>query len=432
MTAIAVTLGFALLASPLSVDVLFPNGDKPVRLRVTVTTGSQSPVVAWREFLDRLFTHFDRDANGTLSEEETGRVVPLPVVGGEAKPDFAKMDADRDGKVTAGEFREFYRSAGFTPVVVVVAPPSVRSLEVAEALFAALDRDGDSTLSAKELKAAPDLLRRFDENEDDELSEEELLAGWSGKVVEEKSTARVVPSGGAPDAVTNLGAGSPINLPGVRMILVPDPTDDSFRRRSLTAKELVSEQFVAVGGKPDKPISKSAVEGVRTARAVAVVFDAADRNGDGKLSAAELAAFVELIEDGAKCQVVLELRDGGKSLFDLLNRDGTTLTRVELERAAGFGPMARADVPSTYRLASRCRPLAAAFAGMPLVNPSIAEKPAEKEQPKGGPKWFRAMDRNGDGVVTREEFVGRPERFAALDKDGDGRITVVEAENPPK
>lgn len=432
MIPVAIALGFALLSPPSSVDVLFPNGDKPVRLRVMMTADGQSPEVAWREFLDRLFTHFDRDGNGTLNKEETGRVVPLPVIGSEVKPDFAKMDADCDGKVTAGEFREFFRTAGFTPVVGVVSPPTVRSLEVAEALFAALDRDGDNTLSAKELKAAPDLLRRFDENEDDELSEAELLAGWSGKVVEGKSALRVVPSEGTPDAVVSLGAASPINMPGGRMIFVPDPADDSFRRRPLTAKELVAEQFAAVGGKADKPIPKSAVEGVRTARAVAAVFDAADHDGDGKLSAAELTVFSDLVEDGARCQVVLELRDGGKSLFDLLNRDGSTLTRVELERAAGHRPMTRADVPATYRLTYRRRPLATSFAGMPLVNPSVAEKPTEKDSPKVGPKWFLAMDRNGDGVVTREEFVGRPERFAALDKDGDGRITAAEAESPPK
>jgi hypothetical protein len=38
------------------------------------------------------------------------------------------------------------------------------------------------------------------------------------------------------------------------------------------------------------------------------------------------------------------------------------------------------------------------------------------------------MDRNGDGFVSRLEFLGTPELFAKLDRDGDGRISPEEAE----
>lgn len=428
MISVVLALEFALLGPPSDMDILFPNGKEMTRLRVTVTSGGQSPEVAWRAFLNQLFAHFDRDGDGVLSKDEVERVVPLTTIGGETKPDFARMDADRNGKLSPTEFREFYRAAGFAPVVGIVVPPSVRSLEVAEALFAALDRDGDKTLSVKELKAALDLLRRFDENDDDELSDAELLSGWSGKASEAKSTLRVVPSEGKPDAVIQLVAGSPIDIPSGRLILAPEASPT----RPLAARELVAEQFTSVGGKADKPVPKSAVEGVRTARALAAVFDAADRDGDANLTAAELTAFVDLVEAGAKCQVILELRDGGKSLFELFNRDGATLTRAELEQAAGFGPMTRADVVATYRLTYRRRLQASSFAGMPLINLPIVENPAEKQRPKSGPKWFLAMDRNGDGVVTRGEFVGRPERFASLDKDGDGRMTAAEAETASK
>jgi hypothetical protein len=37
------------------------------------------------------------------------------------------------------------------------------------------------------------------------------------------------------------------------------------------------------------------------------------------------------------------------------------------------------------------------------------------------------MDRNGDGDVSRKEFVGRPEDFPKLDADGDGLIDPEEA-----
>jgi hypothetical protein len=45
-----------------------------------------------------------------------------------------------------------------------------------------------------------------------------------------------------------------------------------------------------------------------------------------------------------------------------------------------------------------------------------------------GPAWFRAMDRNGDGDVSRREWLGTAEEFRRLDKDGDGLISAKEAE----
>src|SRR5207302_1142297 len=49
-------------------------------------------------------------------------------------------------------------------------------------------------------------------------------------------------------------------------------------------------------------------------------------------------------------------------------------------------------------------------------------------QPPRGPAWFVKMDRNGDGDVSRREFIGTDEQFKAIDTDGDGLISVEEAE----
>ena len=47
--------------------------------------------------------------------------------------------------------------------------------------------------------------------------------------------------------------------------------------------------------------------------------------------------------------------------------------------------------------------------------------------PQRGPAWFRKMDRNGDGFVSRREFLGPEELFKQLDVDGDGLISPEEA-----
>jgi hypothetical protein len=54
--------------------------------------------------------------------------------------------------------------------------------------------------------------------------------------------------------------------------------------------------------------------------------------------------------------------------------------------------------------------------------------PAPVIRPRtAGPLWFRKMDRNRDGDVSRREFLGSDEEFARIDTDGDGLISLEEA-----
>ena len=49
--------------------------------------------------------------------------------------------------------------------------------------------------------------------------------------------------------------------------------------------------------------------------------------------------------------------------------------------------------------------------------------------PEGrGPVWFRKMDRNGDGDISRAEWLGTAEEFERIDTDKDGLISLAEAE----
>src|SRR5437867_1524176 len=72
--------------------LLLPGKKRPFRLGLEVTNGKSSSA-DWEAFLDRLFDHFDRDGDGSLSRAEAGRLMPLPLPGGkELAIDFDKLD----------------------------------------------------------------------------------------------------------------------------------------------------------------------------------------------------------------------------------------------------------------------------------------------------------------------------------------------------
>ena len=53
--------------------------------------------------------------------------------------------------------------------------------------------------------------------------------------------------------------------------------------------------------------------------------------------------------------------------------------------------------------------------------------PAEQRDSGDAPRWFRSMDLNKDGDVSRREFLGDATQFDELDHNSDGFLDSSEA-----
>jgi Ca2+-binding EF-hand superfamily protein len=404
-------------------------GGAAVRLEIVVDGKPVDEV--WTKFLDDLFTWFDRDGDGFLSAAEVGRVITLPrPTGGVVPANFKKMDSDGDGRVSREEFRRYYQQTLGAPAVLrVVGPPG--DLVAADAeLVRRLDREGDGVLTRAKLARAPDLLGSLDEDEDGVLTLAEILAG---RKPAKPGPAGLAPSAGAtrPESLRiDLAAdkGSRQEVGADRWSFAPHGTPGE---RVAATRRFCEAQFQTIAAGKDFVTREAVAEG--DAGLLAVVFPAADRDGDGKLTAAELRDFLALVQRGVTCLAVIEVADRGRSLFDLLDRDGAGRLDV---RALAAAPRAIpgercpvAELPFSVRVTVTPGPAARSFGPVPLAEVKV---PAGQPVPAAAtvPEWFRAMDRNGDGVVTLAEFLGPRSLFQKLDRNGDGILTPDEVVPP--
>jgi Ca2+-binding EF-hand superfamily protein len=172
-------------------------------------------------------------------------------------------------------------------------------------------------------------------------------------------------------------------------------------------------------------------------------FAVMDRDGDGMLFEKEMLAYVERMDGfrkraSASC-VSLIVSDQGKGLFEMIDADGDGRLSVrELRRMAqlikkldhdGDGKLASTEVPRRYRGAFERGPASGGgnFRQVVVFAGGFDNTPRPPARTKG-PLWFRKMDRNRDGDVSRKEFLGTDEAFKQIDADGDGLISVAEAE----
>jgi Ca2+-binding EF-hand superfamily protein len=108
-----------------------------------------------QEYLDPSFAaelkKYDKDNDSAISRKEAEAIEDFP------EEAFDQLDADKDGKITAAEYRQFLRTAMAESYEIEEAKPDTGKQEVPTKVkehFAKIDADGDGFISQAEMKKA--------------------------------------------------------------------------------------------------------------------------------------------------------------------------------------------------------------------------------------------------------------------------------------
>lgn len=403
-------------------------------------------------------------------------------------PALSILDLDGDSNISGTELADYYRRAGLGSVLVGIGK-APHTDKLTNAILEHLDTDKNGKISEEECKTAVSALRKLDANDDELIGPGELVAktaypGAIGAMLlsaprpkdRPSSIADFLPLVVLPIRLTDDYWPTTVNARLTRSKQPQIPPHDLLALRTsapaATWQIRLDEgptSFSSAASAGDKPATNArlsieagrtqielrcetgklteqiqaarkrffslfadcdsdqndTLDGKELSAPKAALFKQmntiADRNADGSLCNKELNAWLDIQEQVSKGHALLTVLDYGNGLFELLDADHDgSLSHRELrrswERLRQFGCI----TDGTFDRTKLPRMLASSISkGHPKANLGKPFRP--------GPGWFLAMDRNGDGDVSRREFTGSNAAFDKLDADHDGTIDSREA-----
>ncbi len=376
-----------------------------------------------------LFKHLDADGDGKLSAVELAA----------ARDRLAILDVNEDEWLTAAELtsRSIPPARPFAQPGRRPAPEPVEAdsgdfllltgvgLPAVKQLLAARGKPKATTLSRAELGMGEKPFAEFDRDANGSLDTDELLAWLAAKplfAVDVRLAIDPTKSTAYPTGATAVG-GTRFDVAAPTGAGVGEWTATAYQIRA-GFKALAMDGRVAKANLKDQP-------------ALTGAFAFLDRDGDDTLTEKELESSLAVLAALANCRAAFAVVDRGRSLFELVdaNNDGqlsprelAILPAIAKSIVGPDGQLAKAHVPRLLAIQSTSSGLRM-FANpeSPRGFVETMAAPPTRAAPAEGPAWFVKMDRNGDGDVSRREFLGPLELFRKLDTDGDGLISPTEA-----